>query len=472
MEKFIYKKLKQMKKTVLLTVLSLVFLWNCAEMPDMSSPKDSIAPGQITNTNVLNINGGVIITYSLPEDDDLLGVKAIYQLKEDGEELQMFSSAYRDTIEINGFPDTKERSVSLFCIDKSYNESNSVEVKIKPLTPPIELIRESLQVNPSFGGIFSSWKNEYKENIAVTLLVEDSLGFMIPDDTHYSATEKGEFSFRGFEPIETHFRIEMRDRWGNFSEPLDFTITPFYEEEILPFDPAHPLTPLWDIAYGAFDGTRAWRGDFLSLYVPGWNNIWSGARHTWGIIVDGKAVVTSNMWGTFYKPRLSHYFPDANEDLTYFHPTYFIFDLKNKIIPSRFKFWPYTMGETFPNKIEVWGTNDTPKGGPGDFETMTESLNYWTEWNAPPYVEGTDAWKDDWIKLGDIQVRPTPSGAYHDSDLTPEDIERRNRGYEIEVYPDVIGTVVRYLRFIYIDVSHEQCYTAEIKIWGQYTDDK
>lgn len=461
-----------MKKIIYLLVLSLLFICSCEDMPDMSTPKDAIAPGSISNPIVENINGGVIITYILPEDDDILGVKALYQLKKDGELLTMFSSAYRDTIEINGFPDTEERTVSLISIDKSYNESNPVEVNIKPLTPPIQLIRESIKVSPAFGGVYVNWDNALKENIAITLLVEDSLGFMVPDDTHYSANEEGAFAFRGFKPVETHFRFDIRDRWGNYAESLDVNLTPLFEEEILPFDPAQPLTPLWDIAYGAFDGTRAWRGDFLNLYVPGWQNIWSGARHTWGIIVDGEADVNSNRWGTYYKPRLSDYFPEAEEDLTYLYPTYFIFDLKEQVIPSRFRIWSYKIGETTPNKIEVWGTNETPKGGPEDFETLTESLNYWTEWNVPPYIEGTDSWKEDWIKLGDVQVRPTPSGAYNDADLTPEDIERRARGYEIEVYPNVVGTTVKYLRFLYIDVGHEQCYTSEIKIWGQYVDGK
>lgn len=463
-----------MKKIAILILATLFFLWNCKEMPNLGDQKDSLAPGPILNPVVENINGGAIITYSLPKDNDLLGVKAIYQLKNDGDVLEMFSSAFRDTIKLKGFPDTDERNVKLICLDKSFNESSPVEVKIKPLTPPIILIRESLEVNPSFGGIFSSWENIYEENIAVSLLYKDSLGFWVQDDTHYSASAKGQFAFRGFGPVETSFRIEMRDRWGNFSEPLEFTLTPFYEEEILPFDPNQPKKPLWDIAYDAFNVNRAWRGDFLAAQGGGWNAIYSGARMSWGLVVDGttNATQSNNRWGCYFKPRLSHYFPDAVEDLMYFHPTYFIFDLNELIVPSRFKLWGMWLGECFPNKIEVWGTNSTPKGGPADFNDITESLNYWTEWNAPPYIVGTDAWKQDWIKLGDIQVRPTPSGAYQDKDLTPEDIERRNRGYEIEVYPDVVGEQVRYIRFVYINVGHEQCYTTEIKIFGQYVDGK
>lgn len=452
---------------VLFLVVPFLLLYNCEDAPNYTDASNTAAPAPVTNPKVENINGGAIITYNLPEGNDLLGVKAVYALRDSGEILEMFSSAHRDTIELNGFADTKERSITLITINNSFIESSPLEVSIKPLTPPVDLIRESLNVVPSFGGVYASWTNLYKENIAVSLLFEDSQGFLTEDDTHYSASKEGGFAFRGFESKITNFRITIRDRWGNFAEPLNFSLTPFFEEEILAYDPSNSTKPLWDIAYGAFDGTREWRGGFVLPGGGGWNSMLSGARMTWGIVIDGETDVYNNRWGLIYKPRLSDYFPDAEEDLTYLHPTYFIFDLQGEVIPSRFKFWAMWLAETFPNEIEVWGTNSIPKS-PNDFDDITESLNYWTEWKVPPYIDGADTWKNEWIKLGDVKVRPTPSGAFQDGDFTPEDIERRDRGYEVEVNPDVVGTKVRYLRFVYKDVSHEQCYTTNIKIWGQY----
>jgi len=459
-----------MKNILILLAVVSFFIYSCDDAPDYSDPVNKVPPSSVLNPKVENINGGAVITYDLPKENDLLGVKAIYSLNDSGEILEMFSSAQNDTIVLKGFADTKERIIQLITINNSFTESVPIDVMIKPLTPPIDLIRETLSAVPSFGGVYATWSNIYEENIAISLLFEDDQGYFVEDDTHYSASETGGFAFRGFESELMKFRITIRDRWGNYAEPYEFELTPFYEEEILPFDPSNQTKPLWDIAYGAFDGTRAWRGGFLEPGGGGWNALYSGARMTWGILVDGETDVYNNRWGMFYKPRLSHYFPDAEEDLTYFHPSYFIIDLNNEIVPSRFKFWAMWLAETFPNEIEVWGTTSTPKGGPEDFENITESLNYWTEWSAPPYIEGTDAWKDDWIKLGNIKVRPTPSGAYQDSDFTPEDIERRDRGYEIEVYPDLVGIQVRYLRIVYKDVSHEQCYTTNMKIWGQYAE--
>jgi len=459
-----------MKKLFPIIMLSFLFLWKCQEMPDMSDPKDNVPPGMISNPIVENINGGAVITYSLPDDKDLLGVKAIYSLKEDGEKLEMYSSAFRDTIELKGFADTKEREVTLTCIDKSYNESSPVIVNINPLTAPIDLIRETLKVNSAFGGIRATWNNRFKENIAVTLYVEDSLGYMTQYDTYYSASIEDDFSFRGLESNEKRFKIEMRDRWDNYSESLDFTLTPLFEEEIMP---RLPITNevLWDIEYGFYDGTRAWRGDFMQP-GNGWDNVFNGARMSWGIVIDGQHVYTNNRWGQFFKPKLLHYFPDSKEDPTSFKPAYFIFDLKEEIIPSRVVIYAMYLGEVFPNSFEVWGTNSTPKGGPQDFNNITESLNYWTEWHFPPYIEGKDTWKNDWIKLGEYKVRPFPSGAYADTELTEEDLMIRKNGYEMDVYPDVVGTKIRYLRFVYKDTSNDQTYTTNINIYGQYVDRK
>jgi hypothetical protein len=459
------------KKVFLIIASSLFFVWACNEVPDMSDPKDNVPPGPITNPKVENINGGAIITYNRPSDSDLMGVKAVYSLTSDGQEMEMFSSIYVDTIQLNGFPDTEERSIKLIAVDKSFNESVPVDVRIKPLTPPIQLIRETIEASATFGGIFVKWVNDFDENIALSLFYEDSIGIMSYDDTYYSVEENGEFSFRGYDAVERRFRIEVRDRWDNYAEPIEFTTTPLFETEILPKDP-NTGDPIWDIAYGLYDGTRVWRGDAMRAEGGGWDQIWSGGRHTWGLMVDG-VYDDWNYWTHVKKPILDNYFPDNTEDLTYLLPMYFIFDLKEEVKLSRFKFWAFPWNsDVFPDVVEIWGTNKTPKGGPRDFDNITESLNYWTEWNVPPYVEGKDTWKNDWSKLGDVQIRPTPSGAYYESEWTADDRDRRWAGYELTVDPEATAIPVRYIRFVFINTEHEQCYIQEVKIWGQYVNPK
>ena len=83
-----------MEKIYNLCVLLLVtsFIVGCSDMKDWSDPTDNIPPGPISNPVVENYSGGAMITYQLPMDDDLLGVKATYKYSEDDEkEREAFS---------------------------------------------------------------------------------------------------------------------------------------------------------------------------------------------------------------------------------------------------------------------------------------------------------------------------------------------------------------------------------------------
>ena len=72
-----------MKNKIILSVMTLgLITWSCSESPIGQQPIDSIAPGAVSNVNVKNIPGGAILSYTLPDDEDLLYVKAVYNLKE------------------------------------------------------------------------------------------------------------------------------------------------------------------------------------------------------------------------------------------------------------------------------------------------------------------------------------------------------------------------------------------------------
>ncbi|MDD4591812.1 MAG: DUF4959 domain-containing protein, partial [Parabacteroides sp.] len=227
-----------MKKLYNLCVLLLLtlFFMGCEEVKDWSDPTDNVPPGPISNPVVENFSGGAMITYQLPTDNDLLGVKAMYKFSENDNERKAFSSAFRDTIILKGFPDTNERIVKLVCLDKSRNESKPVEVIIKPTKIPVQIIGETLSVNESFGGIFVSWENILKDDIGISLYAADSTGLMTHNYTYYSNSEKGGYSFRGFNDEPREFRIEVVDKWDNYVVAKDTVLTPLYEEKIEPYD--------------------------------------------------------------------------------------------------------------------------------------------------------------------------------------------------------------------------------------------
>ena len=105
-----------------------------------------------------------IITYTLPQDEDLLYVKAVYSLKE-GVMSESRSSVYSDTLKVEGFGDTREREVKLIAVDRSKNESPEVVTKINPLEPPIAKIGETLDLIADFGGVQATWENPDRAEI-------------------------------------------------------------------------------------------------------------------------------------------------------------------------------------------------------------------------------------------------------------------------------------------------------------------
>ena len=70
-----------MKKLVFIIAIgAMAFMLGCEE--DLKEPlfQDSDVPGPVTSPVVENLPGAAVITYGLPQDQDLLYVKAEYDL--------------------------------------------------------------------------------------------------------------------------------------------------------------------------------------------------------------------------------------------------------------------------------------------------------------------------------------------------------------------------------------------------------
>ena len=419
--------------------LLMTIVWSCENVKEYTDQKDNIPPGQVSAINVENLHGGAIITYSLPSDNDLLGVKAVYSLREDGQQYEVFSSAHRDTIILAGFPDTNEHIINLYTVDLSRNLSESVPVTIKPLTPPIDLIRQSLKVNETFSGVFCSWDNILEENIAVSLYV-DTIGEMSLNDTYFSNASSGQYSFRGFENKQLSFRVEIRDRWQNYATPLDTVLTPLFEEQIMGRDPlGRQLWFLW-----GFDNRECIsRGD-------NWRTLGSNADFT--VVFDHILFDGNNWWANGDDAGYLRLFVPGwpSNDNTYGFPSYFSMDLSSESVYSRFKIYMRARAPLFSGGIftvfELWGTNN-PKPLIPELtdEDRLANLRYWTAW---PEIGGTDEWKNDWVQLGDYSL-VLPSGATMNNDvITAEDEQFVRNGFEFEIDPDKTNIPCRYLRFV------------------------
>ncbi|MDR3261589.1 MAG: DUF4959 domain-containing protein [Tannerella sp.] len=456
-----------MKKVFYLLVIGaiLVFVMNgCAELPNYDDVRDNVAPGKVTVIQQEKRPGGVVIRYAPPEDEDVLGVLTRYSLREDSEPFEVYTSIYADSIVLEGFADTAPRKVQLFTVDKSNNLSEPLDVEVLPGTSPLEIIRQSLTARAGFGSVIVSWTNPTHSIVGVFLTTEDDSTGLAIELNYYSNVESGYYTFRNttaeeqsFSNEERNFRIQIKDRWGNFSVPLDTLITPNLEIQI---PGMNGITPLW-IRYGESDGSNKWRGDFPG---PGNNNRWE-------FLYDGTA---SSFFAFGTKSTYNTYLSNTSEvvgklpaDLA---PMYFTIDLGRSVVLSRHKLWHdkgNALGGQNFKKYELWATNETPKQSE-DFADQLESLRYWTIWEG---IGGTDAWKNDWIKIADCETIPV-SGATAPTAADKEYAEEN--GFEFEIYSEHAGTPFRYIRVVSPELTwggNSNVRIGEFEFWGAYANE-
>ena len=395
-----------MKKIIYIIApfLLLVCLTNCKEEPVGLPSTDSNPPGTIKNPVVENLPGAAIISYDLPDDNDLLGVKAVYMIN--GKEKFTNATMYGNSLKVEGFGSTEEQTVLLYSVDRSFNESEPVPVKVQPKTPPVHSVFETISIQIDFGGIQIQWENENKADVSIHILAADSIGELSEADVVYSNFKEGAFSTRGFDDTERMFAVFVRDRWDNYSDTLQGMFTPMFEMEL---DKSK-----WKRQIFLGDNTTA---------LGGWafENIFDG-------------IMGDNGWHT----------TGGNGE----YPIRFTLDLGIVAKLSRYKIWERRDYEYFhhnPRKWKVYGT-DNPR------MDIPQDQDYWKE-----------GYKEDWAFLG-IAESIKPSG---DGPITNEDREYSRAGLEFIVPLD--APPVRYLRFE-VDqtwAGSGELHFSEISFWGQ-----
>ena len=99
-------------KSALLSGLAILLL----VLSGQSCKKDELdttPPGKVSVTTVEPTNGGAIISYDLPSDNDILYVKAEY-MNSLGNEVFKSSSHFGNSIEVDGFNDTLSHKIKLY----------------------------------------------------------------------------------------------------------------------------------------------------------------------------------------------------------------------------------------------------------------------------------------------------------------------------------------------------------------------
>jgi hypothetical protein len=264
--------------TNIIKICFLVFLagfvwYACDEEPIGQQPTDKVPPGAVSGVKVENTAGGAKLTYTLPDDEDLLYVKAVYL--RNGEVCESRTSLYKDTLKIEGFGDTQSREVKIMAVDRSQNESAPVSVTVEPLEPDVITIGKSLSLETNFGGIDAIWENNNRAEVSVVVLQEnESVMEYIPLETFYSSTVDGKGVVRGMDTIPYRLGAYVQDHWGNRSEVKYVELTPLFEtlfdrlkfrDASLPDDGPHYGSPwvlsrLWDGIWGGDTGYSSMQG--------------------------------------------------------------------------------------------------------------------------------------------------------------------------------------------------------------------
>ncbi len=217
---------KHMNKIVFFSFFVLITIIACSEDDNI----DTSAPGILSNLSATPTNGGGIINYTLPSDNDILYVKAVYT-NSLGDEVFKVSSKYNTSIEINGLNQATPIKVKLYVIDESENVSKATEVEFTPLKSFIFLVQESINITPDLGGVKITWENIASKTVFIYVHVIDDGEETIRILSSSSPQEN--IFIRGLAAKELTFSTKVEDFDGNITELEEKgKLTPLFEEKI------------------------------------------------------------------------------------------------------------------------------------------------------------------------------------------------------------------------------------------------
>lgn len=375
------KKLLSLNIIICLSVVSIFFACEAEEGP-VPLENNPSPPGQVTNIQSENLKGKVRLTYTLPDDEDLLYIRANYT-RESGEEVEVKSSFYNNFMLLEGFRGEQDVKIQLRSVNRSEVASEPVEITVNPLLAPIFDVFETLKAETDFGGVRITATNVDEDDVSILIMNRNELGDWepLPNSIYTSSLDINQ-SIRGYDTTAVDFAITIRDRWLNTTDTLFTTIKPLYET-LIPTSGYRPVRLLNDQPpYPENQVNYLWDGQFF------WPNVWLTLRS------------------------------DPTQDHTV------TVDMGTTAKLSRVKMWQYPewVGgvQTYyylgaMKQFRIWGTNKTPDPS-GSF--------------------------DGWTLLGEYEVTK-PSGLPY-GQQSNEDVLTATAGEDFEIPFD--APPVRYIR--------------------------
>lgn len=323
--------MKRINKNLLFFLLSLTVAFSACKEDELGPLENNTTPpGKVTIASVTNGAGNASITFSLPTDKDLLYVKAVYYLA-NGQEMEVKTSYYGNTLLVEGFGDTNEHEVKIYAVNRSEVASEPTIVKVKPLENPIWGVYRSLKAVADFGGLNFKGSNPSKADLAIEVLVLSKGKYVPTAKNIYTAAPEIDQSVRGLDTLTQKFAITIRDRWLNYSDTLFTTLKPLYETALAKSGYKEVILPT--------DTPQEYSGTGVA-------KMWDGNIIDWPSVCLTKPSVLTPQWVTF--------------------------DLGKMATMSRIVVWNYpeylNAGRTYYyggnlKDFEIWGTDNPPADG-------------------------------------------------------------------------------------------------------------
>lgn len=239
---------------------------------DQRTPKGPWNEGPITEYTITPINGGAEITYTLPDNPDVMYVMVEYE--RNGMIYTDKASVHKNVVMVEGFHRQNLVKATLYKVNKFDQRSEPLEIEFEPLESLIDITFKSLKLQTSFGGIVGIWDNPEATELGVRLMTYDDTLYNKLDtrEMYYTQMVEEKHSFRGFEAVETTFYLTFEDKWGNNSDTIQYKTTPFYETMIpKPYDDARGTIPHDNVS------------DLGGARIPAklWDNIVNTSGHGW-----------------------------------------------------------------------------------------------------------------------------------------------------------------------------------------------
>ena len=218
--------MKTLIKKITFSILFVTLIFSCSKNENV----DTTPPGILFDISVVPTNGGGIISYSLPSDNDISYVRAEYTNSQ-GEDVFRVSSRYNNSIEINGLNQTTPIQVRLYVVDENENISEEVEIEFTPLESFIYLVQQSIEISPDLGGVKITWENIASKTVFVYVHILNGTNETIRILSSDNAQES--LFIRGLDAVEMTFSTKVEDFDGNITDlQVVGNYTPLFEEKI------------------------------------------------------------------------------------------------------------------------------------------------------------------------------------------------------------------------------------------------